>query len=167
MELKPNIVVFFGGKSVEHDISVLTGLQVVNAMSDRYNIYPIYIDRDGKWLLKKGVKSVEDIKHIQGKKVYVMSGDNNLYMRNKKICEVHVALLAMHGNQGEDGALQGVLECSNIPYTSCDIKSSAITMDKISMKRYFEIFNAPVLDYFCLKIKTWQTSKEYVLNHAS
>ena len=166
MELKPNIAIFFGGESVEHDISVLTGMQVINAISDKYNIYPIYIDRTGKWFLKIGVKNVDDINKIKVRQVNVISCDNYLYSFKKKICEIHSAVLAMHGRYGEDGALQGILECSNIPYTSCDIKSSALTMDKISMKKYFEICDAPVLEYFCVNLSVWQRQKEVVLSMA-
>lgn len=165
MELKPNIVIFFGGRSVEHDISVLTGLQVVNAISDRYNIYPIYIDIDGRWILKQGAKNIEDIKK-NSKQVNVIPGDNYLYCGKKRLFEVHAAILAMHGSYGEDGALQGILECSNIAYTSCDIKASAITMDKISMKKYFEVCGVPVIEYFYVNSDLWQKQKDIVFNNA-
>lgn len=165
MELKPNIAVFFGGESVEHDVSVLSGLQVLNAISDKYNIYPIYIDRQGVWNLKIGVKNIEDLKKIKGRRVNVVCGDNHLFAFKKEICELHSAVLVLHGNHGEDGSIQGVLECSNIPYTSCNVKSSALTMDKISMKKYFEACDLPVVEYFTVNKKSWQADKYSILKN--
>ena len=167
MSLKTNVAIFFGGASVEHDISVLTGLQVINAIDNSiYNIYPIYIDRDGKWFLKRGVKDVFSVKRIKGKRVFLMGGDSALYSKHKKICDIHVALLAMHGRLGEDGALQGILECSGIPYTSSNIKASAITMDKIAMKKFFEVNNLPVLNYFTVSSNEWINEREKIFYQA-
>ena len=133
--MKTNVAVFFGGVSVEHDISVITGLQALKVLdSSKYKIMPIYITKQGYWRLYDKIESMEDLKTRRPKKVFLVSGDNNLYEKiglfNMRLGQVHCALLCMHGASGEDGVLQGVLSASGIPYTSADIKGCAVTMDK-------------------------------------
>jgi len=137
--LKTNIAVFFGGESVEHDISILTGVEALkNINKDKYKIFPIYITKDGKWQLYDDVKEPKDLKERRSKNVFFMAGDNHLREKfsifNIDIAEIHSALLCMHGTNGEDGVLQGILEASGVAYTSAGVKSSAITMDKVLTK---------------------------------
>ena len=137
--MKTNIAVFFGGESVEHDISILTGIEALkNINKDKYKIFPIYITKEGKWQLYDDIKEPKDLKERRSKNVFLMAGDNHLKEKfsifNIEIAEIHSALLCTHGTNGEDGVLQGVLEASGVAYTSASVKSSAITMDKAFTK---------------------------------
>ena len=137
--MRTNIVVFFGGVSVEHDISILTGLQVLNAINkNKYNVLPIYIAKNGEWRLFDDIKDINDLNVRRYKQVFVSPGDNRLYSKRFSFVsckgEIHCAVLCTHGTGGEDGVLQGVLTASSIPYVSPDVKASAITMDKVLTK---------------------------------
>lgn len=148
--IKENVAVIFGGKSTEHDISIITGLQVfANIDREKYNIFPVYIYRNGEMFIGDKLGKVEtfanfDIKDKNIKKVAFKIGSNYLFTSKNSIREkfkpyikIDCAVICCHGMNGEDGTLQGVLELSNIPYTSSGVMSSAISMDKIIMKDIF------------------------------
>ena len=139
---KENILVIFGGKSAEHDISIITGLQTIKNIDDtKYNIFPIYITRDGEMTFGKKLLNLSTYTNFSKSKLKIATfkiGDDNLYLSSftkfKKSFKVACAIICCHGLNGEDGTLQGVLELSKIPYTSSSVLSSSICMDKIIMK---------------------------------
>lgn len=158
--MKTNIAVFFGGVSVEHDISILTGVEVLkNINRDKYKIFPIYITKEGRWRLYDDVKCPKDLKERRYKNVFFMAGDDHLREKfsifNIEICEIHSALLCMHGTNGEDGVLQGVLEASGVAYTSAGVKSSSITMDKALTKTILKDKGFNVVDGVELRKCEW------------
>jgi len=154
--MKKNLAVTFGGRTVEHDISIITASQLMShADKNKYNIIPIYIDRDGKWytgekLLDVGVFKRFDPSTKGVKRVFLSgSADATLYEYGKKqkpICQIDVVIPAMHGLHGEDGTIQGLFELSDIPYSSAGVTGSAVCMDKIIMKSAFIGFGFPVLN---------------------
>lgn len=156
-----NTIVFFGGKSAEHDISIITGLQVLeNIDKSLYNVIPIYINRNGTMLYGKDLNIIDTFKNFDEKKykkVVFLPNDYNLYIKTtfglKKIFDVDAAIICCHGLNGEDGTLQGLLELSNIPYTSSGVLASSVSMDKIIMKRLFESL--------CLPVAKWQYLNVY------
>lgn len=146
-----NIIVLCGGKSSEHDISLITANLVLNAINEeKYNVYPIIVDKNNEWNYIKNFKNNID-KDMQKIKVYLRLGENVLYKKSglflKKLTNVDCAILCHHGLNGEDGTIQGVLELCNIPYTSSGVINSGITMDKVVMKLLFKEFNFNVIDY--------------------
>ena len=158
--MKKNLAVTFGGRTVEHDISIITASQLMsNADKNKYNIIPIYIDRDGKWYTGEKLFDVAVFKRFDPntkgvKRVFLScAADATLYEYGKKqkpICQIDVAIPAMHGLHGEDGTIQGLFELSDIPYSSAGVTGSAVCMDKIIMKSAFIGFGFPVLDsVFC------------------
>jgi len=154
--MKKNLAVTFGGRTVEHDISIITANQLMNSADKiKYNIIPIYIDRDGKWytgekLLDVGVFKRFDPSTKGVKRVFLSgSSDATLYEYGKKqkpICQIDVVIPAMHGLHGEDGTIQGLFELSDIPYSSAGVTGSGVCMDKIIMKSAFIGFGFPVVD---------------------
>lgn len=154
--MKKNLAVTFGGRTVEHDISIITASQLMsNADKNKYNIIPIYIDRDGKWYTGEKLLDMAVFKRFdpgtKGVKRVFLSGaaDATLYEYGKKqkpICQIDVVIPAMHGMHGEDGTIQGLFELSDIPYSSAGVTGSAVCMDKIIMKSAFIGFGFPVLD---------------------
>lgn len=143
------IAFFFGGRSCEHDISIITGLQAMSACKKK--CVGVYIDGDGVWWAAppKAFTSVNAVKsgRFDGKRVHIRPGEQSLYCKNKKYCDVTAALLCMHGMYGEDGALQGMLEMCGIPYTGSDVCASAIGMNKLRSKAIFERAGLNVLPY--------------------
>ena len=157
--MKKNVAVIFGGKSSEHDISIITAQQVLKAINkDNYNIIPIYINKIGEWFGGNALFKIATFNNFNKKtkslfEVSLFSGSNFLFKktfncRDKKVCKLDCAVLAMHGVNGEDGSLQGLLELCNIAYTSSGITSCGLCMDKVLMKRVFENLNLPVLPWF-------------------
>ncbi len=154
--MKKNLAVTFGGRTVEHDISIITANQLMShADKNKYNIIPIYIDRDGKWYTGDKLMDVAVFKRFdpnaKGVKRVFLSGsaDATLYeygRKQKAICQIDVVIPAMHGLHGEDGTIQGLFELSDIPYSSAGVTGSAVCMDKIIMKSAFIGFGFPVLD---------------------
>lgn len=184
---KENIIVIFGGKSTEHDISIITGLQTfTNVDRDKFNVIPVYIYRTGEMFtgnklgeLESYAKFDKDDKQI--KKVSFVPGNSFLFVSKnhpniinkknfkkpsfindkskfKKFLKVDCAVICCHGMNGEDGTLQGLLELSNIPYTSSGVLSSSVTMDKIIMKDIFVANNIETAKYI------YFNKYEYILN---
>lgn len=141
-----NIAVFFGGESCEHDISIITGLQFISKLNEYlYNVIPIYIDKLGQWRVGKNLKDLDNYPDNLGKtiKVGFVDNDSTLYKVSSKkkltkYIDIDVAVLCLHGINGEDGSLSAILEASKIPYINSSIMPSSVAMDKI-------IFN-----YLCL-----------------
>jgi len=173
------IAVLFGGRSVEHDVSIVTGQQVIEALrKDHYEIVPVYISRDGKWytgdpLLKLDNFKDENIVNQDGVVSCVISPDvrhhglilNPLAGRFSKseIKRLDVVFPAIHGSHGEDGTLQGLFELADIPYVGCATLGSALTNDKILTKMVLRQSNVPVLDDVYLSREDWLTNPDAII----
>lgn len=142
-----NIAIIFGGKSVEHDISIITALQAMKNLPKTYNFLPVYIKTNGKFVVGENLDDASvyldyEKKVKKEKEVLFLPGRQSISIfSNKKLkgnYKIDCALLCTHGHGGEDGSLQGLLELCEIPYTSCDVSSSAICMDKVLTKFLIE-----------------------------
>lgn len=137
-----NIAVVFGGKSVEHDISIITGLGVIKNISAKYNVIPIYITRAGEWITGEHLKNAESYEsEPKGKACRLVLNEPWLEyksgFRNRKIY-IDCAILALHGGEYEGGAVQGLFALSNIPVSSAGVLGSSLCMDKVASKRIFQ-----------------------------
>ena len=159
-----NVAVFYGGKSPEHDISVITALQALNNLNKRkYNIIPVYIDENNKWQVVKDAHKISSYcKKIEKHDLFCGFFDNFLYKKTKfglkKFSSVDVCLNCCHGGDGESGALSGVFQMANLPYCCCNNLSSAICLDKIIMKDIFSNNKFSITDY------AWFDKHEYIFN---
>lgn len=138
-----------GGKSVEHDISIITAMQTLKNLS-QYNVIPIYIKPDGTFVTAKNLNRAQTFLNFEknAKNVEMISFEfgksNIILLKNKKIkgkIKIDCAILCNHGHGGEDGCLQGLLELACIPYSSCSVLSSALCMDKALSKVLFKSNN--------------------------
>lgn len=178
--MKTNVGVFFGGRSVEHEISVLSALQGMAALDkEKYNIIPIYITKQGHWLTGDAlldIKNYKDLKALESKarEVYMrpVYGDYNLYPTksgglfskgDKPVAELHVALPILHGTNGEDGIFEGVLETIGIPFAGCNTLASANGMDKITMKMILRSEGINVVDYVWFTDKQWLADRDSII----
>ncbi|MCG6186380.1 D-alanine--D-alanine ligase family protein [Maribellus maritimus] len=173
--MKTNIGVIFGGRSVEHEISVISALQAINAIDkNKYNVIPIYINKAGKWLTGDVLLEVETykseekiIKECTEIIIDTHSNNFNLYKKTlwslKLIASVDVVFPVIHGSNGEDGTLQGFLELKNIPYVGSNVLSSSTGMDKIVMKMILKESGLPVVDYLWFYDKEWHINKQEIL----
>lgn len=143
-----NIAVFFGGQSTEHDISIITAISSIIKplkMTNEYNVIPIYISKDGKWYSDeifsdiKSYQNGEIEKYISKNKPISLSFNDGLKIIKpairQTIINIDIAFPAMHGLNGEDGSLMGLLRMANIPFVGCDMAAAAIAMDKAFSKQ--------------------------------
>lgn len=143
-----NLAVIFGGKSTEHDVSITSGTSVIkNLNKEKYNIFPIYIDENGKWYEYK--KQINEIEIIPvGEKIEEKTEIENVMEFLKKMDCIFPVL---HGLYGEDGTIQGLFELLNIPYVGCGVLSSSISMDKVYTKILFDKAEINQADYIYVK----------------
>ncbi|MDR1696621.1 MAG: hypothetical protein LBR41_00140 [Rickettsiales bacterium] len=140
---KKRIAVFFGGKSYEHDVSILTGLQVCQvADRTKFEIIPVYVSKTGRlftgeWLLDTRHYPLTDYGESKCREVFIPAGDRFFGptlayagLFGVRRIKFDVAFLAFHGGGGENGAWQGLFETAGIPYTGANVKASAVYMDK-------------------------------------
>lgn len=132
---KIKVGVIFGGQSTEHDVSIVSGTSVIkNLNKEKYEIYPIYIGKNGEWYnYTKPVHEIEIFKI--GEEPKELEKIENVFKELKK---VDVVFPVLHGLYGEDGTIQGLLELLKIPYVGCKVLASSICMDKIYAKAIFE-----------------------------
>ncbi|HWB48840.1 MAG TPA: hypothetical protein VG651_06995 [Stellaceae bacterium] len=158
--MKTRIAVFLGGRSPEHDVSVVTGLQALQALDQtRFDAFVVYVTTDGDWLVGPGLDDrrsyLPDARIRAGLTAVTLDiaagGGGRLTARKsglfsrKPPLAFDVALLAFHGLYGEDGQFQGLFEAANIPYTGMRTLASAVLMDKSITKRALEGRDVPVL----------------------
>lgn len=172
--MKTNIGVFFGGRSTEHEISVISASQAMAAINrDKYDVTPIYISKQGKWYtgdLLFDTKNYRDMNALMAKcqEVYMrpIYDDYNLYKSKKPmfgsdvVTKLDVVIPVLHGSNVEDGIFEGVLQTIGIPYAGCDVLASANGMDKITMKMILQACNIPVVDYVWFTDKQWFAQRD-------
>lgn len=162
-----NVGILFGGISVEHEVSIITGLQIYeNIDKSKYNPIIIYVDKEGRWYNGDKLKDVSFYTEFDKNRKKVKEFFPSLDKKDKKniLNKVDCVLLACHGNYGEDGKLQGMLEIMNIPYTSCGIISSSAGMDKIVMKKIISGMGLPTLTSLWFSRNEWFKEKQEWIN---
>lgn len=176
--MKKKVGVFFGGRSVEHEVSVITGMQIIeNIDKTKYEVVPVYIDKEGKWYTGEALMNFKNFKNnnLKNLKEVILTpvyNDNKIYSHpetigflGKKLVEdIDVIFPALHGTNGEDGSLQGVFELLNLPYVGGGVLASSVGMDKILMKDVFKSYNLPIVDYMWFFRKRWDSEKDSIIN---
>ena len=133
-----NIIVLFGGESVERDVSIITGLLTLNSIDkEKFNPIPIYISSSGEWFTGDSLFDIETYKELDETKltkVTLLFGENKLYVvkgrRIKELLTISCAINCCHGGDGENGSLIGALSLHKIPFVSPSVMPSAVAMDK-------------------------------------
>ena len=175
--MKTNVGVFFGGRSTEHEISVISASQAMSAINkDKYDVTPIYISKQGKWYTGEALLDIANYKDIPSllkkvEEVYMAPqyGDYNLYRVKKPmfgsavLTTLDVVIPVLHGTNCEDGIFEGVLETIGIPYAGCNTLSSANGMEKITMKMILQACDIPVVDYVWFTDKQWFSQRDALI----
>ena len=159
------VAVLYGGKSTEHEVSIHSAQTVCCLLSqrgERYQIYPVFIDKQGYWFLQKacGARQADDMPITP-----VVTPQVNLQALNGSWqTHIDVVFPVLHGTNCEDGTMQGFLETLDVPYVGCGVLASAIGMDKVVTKLLAQGAGVPVLPFFSVhkdvpydeeKLKTW------------
>lgn len=174
--MKTNIGVFFGGRSTEHEISVISANQAINAIDkSKYDVTPVYVSKEGRWFTGDALLNLRNYRDMKGlenlvEEVYMrpVHGDYNLYFQKPKglfgkkeiVCKLDVVIPVFHGANGEDGTFQGILQAIDIPFAGCDTLSSANGMDKITMKMILRENDIPVVDYVWFTDRQWFAERD-------
>jgi D-alanine-D-alanine ligase len=177
-----SILVAFGGPSPEHEVSVLTGMQVMAALGDTpHTVIPLYVSKSGRWFTGapladlatyKDVK-VAETSGIECAFVYGANGKAHLQQTSKPglfssaaTWPIDVVIPAFHGSDGENGAFQGVCEVFNLPYTSSGVTASAIGMDKRLAKAVCRAYGFPVVDDVSFREPEWASDQHVLIEKA-
>ena len=168
--MKIKLGVIYGGATVEHEVSIISAVQAMNALDqEKYDIVPIYITKDREWYTGKMLMDMDIYKDFNELKKYakkvVLYNKNGVFclqavkgLFKKIVTELDIVLPIVHGNNAEDGTIAGYLETVGIPYAGPHILGAALGQDKVVMKQVFEANNLPVVDY------TWFYDTEYLSN---
>ena len=158
--MKKNIVILFGGQSPEHEVSLKSATTVMqNINQEKYNIYPIGITKEGKWLLYQGaIEGIVENKWIKKGISTIISPDAThhgiiIFKQEPLFIEIDMVFPVLHGSNGEDGTVQGLFQMAQIPYVGCGVLSSATAMDKAFTKIVADAYNIPQAKYVIVKSK--------------
>lgn len=163
---KPTIGVFFGSRSAEHDVSIITALSAVIKplkLTREYDVVPIYIAKDGRWFSDEKLAEVSFYssgkidEYLKKSKPIKLFFDNGLILQKGKRNKIRIDIgfPATHGTHGEDGELMSIFELANIPYVGCGVAASAIAMDKILAKQVTTGTGLPTTPW------VWFTGNDY------
>lgn len=179
---KMQLGVIFGSRSCEREVCIISAVQLMNHVNpDKYDVIPVYISQQGVWYTGDALRKIDtyqnfnpDAGNIQQVWLDMTSGSGALLtMRPGKglfgkpeqvvVARLQACVVVMHGLNGEDGTLQGMLELANLPYTSTGVAGSAIGMDKVMMKQFFRGAALPVLPDCWFTRSMWEKDRNGVL----
>ncbi len=158
--MKTRVAMMFGGKTVEHEVSVISGIQALKAMdTDKYEVIPVYLTKENDMYIGSGMGDIKSYRDIPGllksaQKVILVNEDGRVKLvpyppkvfGGAKPVDIDIAFPVVHGTNVEDGALQGYLKTIGVPFVGPDVTSSAISMDKAVTKAVLKEAGVPVLD---------------------
>lgn len=181
-----NIIVVFGGKSCEHDVSIVTGVMVCNCLNkENYNVIPVYISKDNAFYTHKSLFNIENYKNIATpppsrrpskrgiqklKKIVFIAGENILYYKNgkklKPVTKIDYAINCCHGGIGENGSLYGFLDACNIPVSSSRAFGASVAMDKCFTKILCKALNIKMLKHIEISDREYGANEAGIIEHA-
>lgn len=171
--MKIRVGVIFGGVTVEHEVSVISAVQAMKNMNeDKYEIVPIYIDKNYNWYTGKMLMEIDVYKDFDtlkryAKKVSLIRKDNRFILQSlgfikKEVAEIDIAFPIVHGNNMEDGTIHGYLQTLGIPYVGCSILGASLGQDKVVMKQVMKDAGIPVVPYLWFYDTEYMSNKEQI-----
>ena len=175
--MKLKLAVLFGGKSVEHEISVISALQAVAALDgEKYDVLPVYITKENAFYIGDDMGKIEAFKDIpallkRSQQVVPARLDGKAVLLRQPakkfgqqvLAELDCVLPVVHGTNVEDGTLQGFLRLLGVPFAGCDVASSALGMDKYAQKCVFRDNGIPVLDCLCVRAREYDNDPDKII----
>ena len=169
--MKIKVGVIFGGKSVEHEISIVTAIQAMDKIdTEKYEVVPIYITKDLEWYTGGCLRYIDSFKDYDlirryARKVNLINRDNRYILQSiglfkREINYIDLAFPMVHGAGAEDGSIQGYLEVTGVPYVGSGVYSSAVGQDKVFMKQILEANKIDVVKYDWFTIDDYKNNKE-------
>jgi D-alanine-D-alanine ligase len=176
MARKIRVGVVFGGRSGEHEVSLVSARSVMDAIDkEKYEVVPVGITKEGRWIasgdplkaLQAGNEDVSKPAALLGdpsRRGLMRLEDTERAVEVTRLAELDVVFPVLHGPYGEDGTMQGLLELAGIPYVGAGVMASAVGMDKAVFKDVMKAHGLPIADYVLLKRKEWDTDPESVMD---
>jgi D-alanine-D-alanine ligase len=175
--MKIKIGVFFGGRSVEHEVSIISAIQAIHQFDrEKYDVLPVYIARDNKMYVGDGIGEISEYTDIprllkKSQRVLPVDEDGRLTLLRyplKKLGNnvydvIDIAFPVVHGTNVEDGALQGYFRTMGVPFAGCDVLASAVGMDKYVMKTVLRDNGLPVVEGCCFNGSEYESGREEML----
>lgn len=171
---KTRIGVLFGGRSTEHEVSVLSARSIISAIDpERFEVIPLYVDRSGRWLVGGSLAELTQTRETASY-VYLPPDPTQRALvtaaearsTGPAIPPLDVVFPVFHGLNGEDGTIQGVLELANLPYVGSGVLGSALGLDKIYMKRAFAAVGLPVVEYLAITRRRFEENPDEFVDEA-
>ncbi len=158
--MKLKVALLFGGKSVEHEVSVISGIQAYRSMdTDKYDVLPVYMTKNNEMYVGDDIGKIEEYKDInallaKSRRVIMVNNEGKVQLMaypfkklgKNPVYDIDLVFPVVHGTNVEDGALQGYLKTMGIPFAGCDVTASAVGMDKYIQKVILKEAGVPVLD---------------------
>jgi D-alanine-D-alanine ligase len=165
--MKTKLGLLYGGKSAEHKVSLQTAFSVIKALDlEKFEVYPIYITTQGKWIkgerLLSPVETVNELELAEAGELSPLTLAATLFQADRNDEQLDVIFPLLHGPNGEDGTVQGLLEVLNLPYVGNGVLASAAGMDKVIMKNIFAQAGLAQVDYVAYIRSEWEKAKEDV-----
>lgn len=165
------VTLIYGGKSGEHEISLVSAAAIARGLSKNYSLNLVAITKKGKWYLQPASEleriladSKAHFEIIEDEKMAVSvvpASGKNAFTAGGKVIETDCVFPALHGSFGEDGNIQGLFEMAEVPYVGCTTMSSALTMDKEKTKQVWQAAGLPVVPYVCMPRSVMMDSVVY------
>lgn len=177
---KVRVAVFFGGKSPEHEVSIITGIQAIEHFDkEKFDILPVYVAKDGKWysgpelvkietfrnLLSVPDKGIQETISLDSEKGLqpVLKKSLNPFKKSISVEPIDVIFCAFHGGLGENGGFSGVFEAMDLPYVGPGVTGGVLGMDKIAMKQAFEQTDIPIAKWLWFFRSVWEKDSKTIL----
>ena len=163
---KLRVGVLFGGRSGEHEVSLRSARSVIGAFDpERYEIVPIGIDKQGRWLLGEASQLLLAGSSSDAMPAALVAAEPavGIVPRTESLLDLDVVFPVLHGPLGEDGTVRGLLELAGVPYVGCGVLASAVAMDKAVCKALFAVHALPQVPYLVLLRKAWDADPDEVL----
>lgn len=174
--MKTRVAVMFGGKSVEHEVSIISGIQALMSMDrEKYDIIPVYITKKNEMYIGDDIGKIDEYKNIdallrRSSRAVIISENGKAALtvwppkkfgKNPSV-EFDIAFPIVHGTNVEDGTLQGYLKTLGVPFVGCDVTASALGMDKYASKAVVRENGIPALDSLLFSMKDYQDVEDIV-----
>lgn len=169
MAKKINIGIIFGGKSGEHEVSLVSASSIIEALDKKkYTVIPIGITKTGDWVATgdplRALKS-GNYKYAKKAELLIPAREGNFLQVRKEKIKADIVFPVLHGTCGEDGTIQGLFEMAGIPYVGAEVLGSAIGMDKVVQKDLYKNIGLNVSKYFWFFKKDWREDRKNILRH--
>lgn len=176
--MKLKVGVFFGGESVEHEISIISANQAMKALDqEKYEVVPVYLSKNREWYTGEALLDIKSYQKMDDllkrcQRIIVVANQGKIQLerypyklfKNNIANTIDVAIPVIHGTNGEDGALQGFFELNGIPYSGCEVAAAAVGQDKVFMKNILKDSGLPITEYCWFYNSDWFKNPEICLD---